>query len=345
MMKNDGQEHVPGSGDGVKAIAAFSGGLDSIVAALLVRRAGIDVTLLHVQHLFSAGEAGRDAIRRAAEHAGLPLKIVDASADHLEVIRHPRHGYGRGMNPCVDCRIFMLKIAKRVMEEEGAQFVVSGEVLGQRPKSQHAKALQQAAEESGLSERLFRPLSANLLPEALPVKEGWICKEDLPSIQGRSRDTQMALARELGIETYPQPAGGCVLIEPTYAARVRDAFVHVGRENVDVDAFRLMKIGRHFRISEGAKAVVGRSERENKTLEGFVAGRIRIEPIGVMGPTTLVEGDPTEEDLRLVAALAGRYCDADATVIFEVRDGTETRRIKADPLASDDPRIADWRIE
>jgi len=331
----------------VKAIAAFSGGLDSVLAAMLVHRLGVDVTLLHVQHLFSANEEGRERIRAMAKRAGLPLRIVDASAEHLEVIRNPQHGYGRGMNPCIDCRIFMLKVAKRVMEEERAQFVVSGEVLGQRPKSQHHRALLQAAEESGLGDRLLRPLSANLLPDTQPVKEGWLSKADLLAIQGRSREMQMVLAREFGVIDYPQPAGGCVLVEKAYAARVRDAFAHVGRENVDVEAFRLLKVGRQFRLSEKAKAIVGRNERENDSLAGFAVGRTRIEPVAVMGPTALVEGDPSEDDLLLAAALAARYSDHGnhRTVSMSV-SGPDTKRIiDVVPLANDDPRIIEWRIE
>lgn len=330
----------------MRAIAAFSGGLDSILAAALVHRSGTDVTLLHVQHLFSANEEGRERIRAASNRVGLPLRIVDASAEHLEVVRNPKHGYGRGMNPCVDCRIFMLRIAKRVMEEEGAQFVVSGEVLGQRPKSQHYRALLQVAEESGLGDRLVRPLSANLLPDTLPVREGWLRREDLLAIQGRSREVQMALARDLGVTDYPQPAGGCVLIERTYAARVRDAFRHVGRENVDVEAFRLLRVGRHFRLSERTKAIVGRNERENEALVGFAAGRIRIDPVDVMGPTTLVEGEPSEGEILLAAALTARYADHEegSSIPMIVSGESRERTVDVTPLASDDPRISAWRI-
>ncbi len=342
-MKKCGHEHGSGT---VKAIAAFSGGLDSILAAVLVRRLGVDVTLLHVRHLFSANEEGRARIRVAAERVGLPLRIVDASAEHLDVIRNPKHGYGRGMNPCVDCRIFMLKIAKRVMEEEDAEFVVTGEVLGQRPKSQHHRALLQAAAESGLGDRLLRPLSANLLPDTLPVREGWLRKEDLLAIQGRSRERQMALAKEFGVTDYPQPAGGCVLIEKAYAARVRDAFAHVGRENVDVEAFRLLRVGRHFRLSDRAKAIVGRNEGENRALEGFASGRIRIDPADAMGPTTLVEGDPTEEEILLAAALTARYSDHGerGSIPMTIASDGKERTVDVAPIAPEDPRIAQWRI-
>ena len=330
----------------IRAISAYSGGLDSILAAVFMQRLGFDVLLLHVQHLFSTNEAGRERLRAAAERAGLPLRIVDASEQHLETIRRPKHGYGQGMNPCIDCRIFMLKIAKQVMEEEEAQFVVTGEVLGQRPKSQHFKALLQAAEESGLGDRLLRPLCARHLPDTLPVQEGWIQREDLLAIQGRSRQEQMRLAEEFGVSDYPQPAGGCVLIEKAYAKRVRDAFLHLGKDEVGLTQFRLFRYGRHFRISDDVKIIVGRNQQENEKLATLAQGRLRIDPLEVMGPTTLVEGLPTDEQLRLCCSLAARYCDHEAGV--EVRLQVVSKEaewvLNVIPLALDDPRILEWRI-
>jgi len=331
--------------DRIKAIAAFSGGLDSILAAVFMRELGFDVTLLHVQHLFSANAEGQEKLKQAAARIGLPLRIVDASGEHLETIRHPKHGYGRGMNPCVDCRIFMLKIAKRVMEKQGAEFVVSGEVLGQRPKSQHQKAMLQAAEESGLGDRLVRPLCAQLLPDTLPVLKGWVKRDAFLSIHGRSRHEQMKLAETFGVVDYPQPAGGCVLIERTYADRVRDAFDHLGAEAVDVNQFQLFRLGRHFRVSESVKAIVGRNHADSLELAAQARDRWRMDPIEVMGPTTLIEGDPTDDDMDLIAGLAARYCDhAGREVQMKlVRHGDE-RTISAMPLDRDDPRIDEWRI-
>ena len=339
---------VESSGDksAIHVIAAYSGGLDSILAAVFMKRLGFDVLMLHVQHLFSANESGRQRLRETAERAGLQLRIVDASEQHLETIRHPKHGYGQGMNPCIDCRIFMLKIAKRIMEEEGAAFVVTGEVLGQRPKSQHYKALLQAAEESGLNNRLLRPLCAQLLPETLPVTEGWIQREDLLSIQGRSRGDQMKLAIAFGVADYPQPAGGCVLIEKAYANRVRDAFNHLGKDEVGLTQFRLFRLGRHFRITEDVKIIVGRNHEENEKLAVLAQGRIRIDPLEVMGPTTLVEGNPTDEQLQSCCSLAARYCDQEAgvEVRLQVVSQEDKRTLSVIPLAMDDPRILEWRI-
>lgn len=330
----------------IRVIAAYSGGLDSILAAVFMQRLGFDVQLLHVQHLFSANEAGRERLRVAADRAGLPLRIVDASEEHLETIRRPKHGYGQGMNPCIDCRIFMLRIAKRVMEEEGAAFVVTGEVLGQRPKSQHLKALLQASEESGLGDRLLRPLCAQHLPDTLPVKEGWIKREDLLAIHGRSRHEQMHLAEEFGVSDYPQPAGGCVLIEKPYAHRVRDAFAHLGKDEVGLTQFRLFRTGRHFRLSDDVKIIVGRDEHENERLEALAEGRLRIEPLDVPGPTALVEGTPSQQDLLVCCALTARYCDHTPgdVVRLRVRSQDGEQIIVASPLDKNDPRLAAWSI-
>jgi len=332
--------------DSIRAIAAYSGGLDSILAALVIQRAGIDVTLLHVHHLFSGSEQSRKRLADTADRMGLPLVVIDVSDEHLDTVRHPKHGYGQGMNPCIDCRIFMLTVAKRVMEERGAQFVVTGEVLGQRPKSQHRRALLQAAEESGLGDRLLRPLCANLLPETLPVKEGWVQAADLFSIHGRSRQQQMELAKEFGVTEYPQPAGGCVLIEKAYAARVRDVFKHVGRDNVDLDGFRRLMLGRHFRLSENAKLIIGRNQGENEQLATYAEGRVRIDPADAMGPTALIEGPPSEEELRLACGLVARYSDHGdrATIPMTVLSASGEQTIEAAPLDPGDPRIERLRI-
>ena len=330
----------------IRVIATYSGGLDSILTAVFMKRLGFDVLLLHVQHLFSANEVGRQRLREAADRAGLPLTIIDASEQHLETIRYPKHGYGQGMNPCIDCRIFMLKIAKQVMEEEAAAFVVTGEVLGQRPKSQHYKALLQAAEESGLGDRLLRPLCAQLLPDTLPVIEGWIHRDELLAIQGRSRGAQMQLAEEFGVSDYPQPAGGCVLIEKAYAGRVRDAFGHLGKDEVGLTQFRLFHFGRHFRLAENVKVIVGRNHEENEQLARLSEGRLRIDPLDVMGPTTLVEGSPSDEQLQVCCALAARYCDHEAGVELRLKVASQDgeRVLSVAPLSIDDPRILEWRI-
>jgi len=325
----------------------LSGGLDSSLAAAIVKRAGVEVIGLTVRHLFSGGPDREAIIARVAEGLRIPLRVVDRTEAHLEVVRHPKHGYGSAMNPCIDCRTFMLRVAAEVMAEEGAQFVVTGEVLGQRPMSQHHRALLQAAEESGLGDRLVRPLSANLLPETLPVREGWLHSDDLFDIHGRSRGPQIALAKELGINDYPSPAGGCLLTEKAYAARVRDAFTHLGADAMGVDDFRRLRHGRHFRLSETAKLIVGRNEKENEALEGLSQGRIRIEPRDVMGPTALVEGAPEPETLQTACRVVARYCDRTEATPIALRILTpsgEERIVSEAPLSAQDPRLDAWRI-
>jgi len=341
-MKSRSEFHGPKP----RAIAMLSGGLDSTLAAAVVKRAGIELIGLYVKNLFDTDRRRHEHLENAAAQVGIPLRVIDKSEAHLEVVRHPRHGYGAGMNPCVDCRIFMLRVAKAVMEEEKAQFVVTGEVLGQRPMSQHRRALLLIAEESGLGDRLLRPLSGNLLPDTLPVKEGWIAREELFSISGRSREPQRALATKLGITEYPQPAGGCLLTEKVYSARVQDAFSHLGPERMGREEFLLLRYGRHFRLSENVKVIIGRNEAENEILAGFSAGRIAIEPVNTMGPFTLVEGAPTPTELRHGAALAARYCDhsGDEPIALRVMRAGKAEIITVKPLSRDDPRIQGWRI-
>ena len=330
----------------VKAIALLSGGLDSTLAAAVIKRLGIDVIGLHVGILFGTGVERTQALDVAAAQAGIPLRIIDRAEEHLEVVRHPRHGRGSGMNPCIDCRIFMLRVAREVMEREGARFVITGEVLGQRPMSQNPQSLSLEAEESGLGERLLRPLSAVLLPETLPAREGWIPREGLLALSGRGRAGQVKLARALGIVDYPQPAGGCLLVEKVYSARLRDAFAHLGEDAMGKKEFMLLRYGRQFRLSPQVKVIVGRNETENAVLDQHSATRIRIEPTETVGPVALVEGDPSQEELLLASSLVGRYCDREddgPVKLALLRGGTESI-LCVSPLGAEDPRIARWRI-
>jgi len=332
---------------GAKAIALLSGGLDSTLAAALVRQVGIEVIGLYVETLFDTESMRAHHVATAAKQIGIPVRTLDLAEEQMDLVAHPKHGYGKGMNPCLDCRILMLKAAAQVMEEEGAHFVITGEVLGQRPMSQHRRSLELVAEESGLGDRLLRPLSANLLPDTLPVKEGWIRREDLLGLSGRSRQSQIALAKRLGIRDYPQPAGGCLLLAKAYTARLRDAFTHIGKDAMTREDFLLLRYGRHFRISDRVKVIVGRNERENEILEGFTSGRIRLEPRDVVGPLTLVEGDPSCADICLAASIAARYCDQyDGTPLAMkvVRPGEE-RIINVVALDAEDPRLSFWRID
>jgi tRNA U34 2-thiouridine synthase MnmA/TrmU len=330
-----------------KAIALLSGGLDSTLAAALTKRLGFGVIGVNFSTGFCTGQGRCDTVLAAGRVLGIPVRLLDVADEYLDVVRRPKFGYGSGMNPCLDCRIFMLKKAKELMEKEGAEFVVTGEVLGQRPMSQHYRALKLVAEESGLGDRLVRPLSGRLLPATYPEKRGWVRREDWLDIQGRSRRRQLALAREWGIEEYTQPAGGCcILLEKTYAARLKDAFAHIGADKMTKEDFALLRFGRHFRLSPKVKVIVGRDETENAVLAGFARGRLRLEFLDVPGPTALVEGDPTEDELVLAARLAARYADVapDEEVRIIVTNGEDSRELRVKALPPDDQRLKELRI-
>ena len=331
----------------VKAIALLSGGLDSTLAAALTKRLGFGVIGVNFSTGFCTGQGRCDTVLAAGRVLGIPVRLLDVVDEYLDVVRRPKFGYGSGMNPCLDCRIFMLKKAKELLEKEGAEFVVTGEVLGQRPMSQHYRALKLVAEESGLGDRLVRPLSGRLLPATYPEKRGWVRREDWLDIQGRSRRRQLALAREWGIEEFTQPAGGCcILLEKTYAARLKDAFAHIGADKMTKEDFALLRFGRHFRLSPKVKVIVGRDETENAVLAGFARGRLRLEFLDVPGPTALVEGNPTEDELVLAARLAARYADVtpDEEVRIIVTNGEDSRELRVKALPPDDQRLKELRI-
>jgi tRNA U34 2-thiouridine synthase MnmA/TrmU len=224
------------------------------------------------------------------------------------MVKNPKYGYGSNMNPCIDCRILMFRKAKKYMQERGASFIFTGEVLGQRPMSQHKKALKIIEKESGLENLIVRPLSARLLKPTIPEEKGWIDREKLLSIQGRRRLPQMKLADELGIKDYPCPAGGCRLTDPNFAERLKEAFEH---KEYSLENIQLLRYGRHFRLDSGAKVIVGRNEEENKTLLRFLnKGDILMEVVNVGSPIVLLKKSKRREDIKKAASLCIRYSDA-----------------------------------
>ncbi len=317
-----------------------------LAAALTVRR-GFEVTGLNVSTGFCIGQGRCDTVLAAGERLGIRVRLMDAADEYLDVVRRPRHGYGSAMNPCLDCRIFLLRKAAGVMDEEGAEFVVTGEVLGQRPMSQHRRALELVARESGLEDRLVRPLSGRLLPATYPENQCWVKREDWLDIQGRSRKRQLELASRWGIDEFTQPSGGCcVLLEKSYASRLQDAFGHRGPASLDREAFALLRHGRHFRLSGQTVAVIGRDEQDNAVLSTFSTGRWVLTFPEVPGPTALVDGEPSADELAFAAQLAARYADApqDATVLVRAQRDGEERTLTVVPLAPEDPRIERLRI-
>jgi tRNA U34 2-thiouridine synthase MnmA/TrmU len=295
----------------VKAIGLLSGGLDSILAVKVIIELGIEVqTLNFVTPFCTCTKKGcQNQARLVAERFSVPLKTVGFSGEYIELVKHPRFGYGRNMNPCIDCRIFMFSKARDYMNEVGASFVFTGEVLGERPMSQMRDTLRIIEKESGLEGRLLRPLSAKLLPPTVPEQQGIVDREKLLSISGRSRKPQIALAREFEISDYPCPAGGCKLTDPQYARRLREALEHNEDSLAEI---QLLSIGRHFRLISGAKAIVGRNEEENTLLKTFSRdGDVILEVIGFVGPVTLVRKKQEffPDDINTAAGLCVRFSD------------------------------------
>jgi tRNA-uridine 2-sulfurtransferase len=342
----------------IKALGLLSGGLDSTLALRLIHDQGVEVTALNFHTGFCFTDARRAARREApsqggpsdalsaAARLGIPIEVVDISKGYLEVLHHPHYGYGKNVNPCVDCRIHMFKMAREMMEEIGAQFIFTGEVLGQRPKSQHIAALKTIAEQSGLDDRLMRPLSALILPPTLPEREGWVDRSKLMGFHGRTRKPQMALAAELGITGYPQPAGGCCfLTDPQYGRKVRDLWEHGHKDEMEWDDYLMLKVGRHVRLGPKSKVIVGREEGENLFLDQYRGGRLRLEVEDLPGPIALMDGDVDEEILLKAARVVARYSDgresADELTVL-VENGTSTRRLQVHPFRPDE--VQEWVI-
>jgi tRNA-specific 2-thiouridylase len=292
----------------VKALALLSGGLDSTLAAKLILNQGIDVVAVNFVTPFCLCKKGGCEATEAAKQLGVPLKVVNVGNEYLKMVRKPKHGYGRNMNPCIDCRIFIAKKAKKYAKEIGASFIFTGEVLDERPMSQHSKAMKIIEEESGLKGKILRPLSAKLLPETAMEKKGLVDREKLLDIRGRSRKPQIKLAEKFNIKDYPCPAGGCLLTYREYANKLRDLFKH--KKRCSMADVSLLKVGRHFRFGEN-KIIVGRNEAENKIL---TAERARndyyFEAPDVGSPITVLQGAKTKNAIRAAAALTAFYSDA-----------------------------------
>jgi tRNA U34 2-thiouridine synthase MnmA/TrmU len=302
----------------VKAISLFSGGLDSILATELVRRQGIEVIAYNLKTCFGpAKKDGKSEAQQGAEQLQVPLVVQSFDEEYIKMLQHPKHGYGKNINPCVDCKIFILKQAKKYAKEVGADFLFTGEVLGERPMSQHGPALKTIEKEAGLEGQLLRPLSAKLLAETEAEKKGLINRENLLCISGRGRKPQMDLAKEYGITVYPSPAGGCLLTCEEYAKKLGDLFEH--KKRVSVADVELLRFGRHFRVGKN-KFIVGRNFAENTYLSAHRAkADYYFELADIVGPITLLQGPKTKEAIETAAKLTAFYSDAktpEATVKY-----------------------------
>ena len=323
----------------VRALGLLSGGLDSALAARLLIDQGIDVVGLYLE----SPTACRSSVREVAEHLGIPLITRQKGEAYARLLRAPRFGYGRNMNPCVDCRVFMFEMAKPVMEETGARFLFTGEVMGQRPMSQTRDRFHLIDREAGLQGWILRPLSARALDASEPERLGWVDRERLLGIVGRGRETQLALAEQLGLKHYQSPGGGCLLTDPIFSVKLRDLFAHAGPEGGTLSEIELLRVGRHFRISDDLKIVLGRDAQENARLREFAgAGRELIEPQGFGGPTALVCGVLDDRSLgeaaRLIRSFAPK-AGPEARIRWH-RDEVECTGLLADVVPEVPDRVA-----
>lgn len=292
----------------IKALAMLSGGLDSTLAVKLVLDEGVKLEAVNFLTVFctcTSHSSCRLEAKKVAEEFDIPLKIFNVTREYIDLIKHPEHGYGSQMNPCIDCRIFMLKKAKEYMEESGASFIITGEVLGERPMSQRREAMQLIERKAGLEGLIFRPLSAKLFEPTIPEQKGWVEREKYLAIQGRSRKPQIALAKQLNILDYPCPAGGCLLTDPGFARRLRELFKY---KQTTLNDIHLLKLGRHFRLSPEAKLIVSRNESENNKLTALTHEEdICLQVADFPGPLAIIRGKVSEKELQLSGAITARY--------------------------------------
>jgi len=326
-----------------KAVALLSGGLDSTLAIKLILEQGIEVHALNFLTVFCTctSKGCRHQATKVASELNVPIKVMNVTEEYMEVVKNPRHGRGRNMNPCIDCRIFTFKKAKEFMAEIGASFVITGEVIGQRPMSQRKQAIMTIEKESGLKGLIVRPLSAKFFEPTLPEQEGIIERDKLLDIDGRQRKRQIALANELGINDYPCPAGGCLLTDENFSNRLKDLLKH--SPDYDISDLHLLKIGRHFRISDNLKFIVGRDEKENERLVTFAKdGDIIFDIMDIPSPIGLARCRGgfktlpyTQKDIELIASILARYSDSNGkavTVSYKALPAEDWQSMPAMPV-------------
>lgn len=285
-----------------KALAMISGGLDSILAAKLIKDQGIEVIGICFKSYFFSEESAK----RMTKQIDIPLEVIDFSEEHMNMVKNPKHGWGKNMNPCIDCHAMMMRYSGKLLEQFNADFIITGEVLNQRPMSQNRQALNIVKKESGFADKILRPLCAKNLDETEMERSGLVDREKLLNITGRSRKAQMELASKWGITEYPSPAGGCKLTEPGYAIRLKDSLDN--SEFVSENEIELLRYGRHFRVSENAKIIAARTGDEVKEIKKYIDDSfIAMNASKYTGALVIIQGKPSEQEIELGARIAARY--------------------------------------
>ncbi len=356
-----------------RALALVSGGLDSMLAVKVIQAQGVEVEGVNFftgfcveGHTHAIRERDRKKPKRnnalwVAEQLGIKLHIVDISEEYKDVVLNPKHGYGANMNPCLDCKIFMVNQATLMLDkareladtqvqqgEQGFDFIITGEVVGQRPKSQLKWTMPVIARQSGADDRLLRPLSAKILEPTLPEREGWVDRSQLHGFSGRNRKPQMELARQFGLEDFAQPAGGCCfLTDEAYSNKLVDLWQARNKRDYELDDIMLLKVGRHLRPRPHFKLIISREEGEGNFLEGYRYQFPSLELVSHGGPLTLVDGEfASTEEAELAAAIVARFSQGRSAERVEVqynRPGGVSQLLSVRPLSPDEvPQ--DWYL-
>ena len=334
-----------------KAVALISGGLDSMLAAKVIMDQGVHVEGINFftgfcveghTHAIRQSDKSKDKRNNAlwvAETLGIKLHIIDVIEEYKDVLLNPKHGYGQNLNPCLDCKIFMVNkaLAWSWAEEHEFDFIITGEIIGQRPKSQLKANMPVIASESGAEDKLLRPLCAKLLPETLPEREGWVDRAALFDFNGRNRKPQVELAKQLGIESWSQPAGGCCfLTDPSYSSKLDDMWRSRTTRDYSLDDIMLLKVGRHIRPNPNFKVIVSREAGENHYLSGYKNEYVSLTPLSHAGAFCLVDGKLEATDIELAASIAARYSQGRTSEQVELQirqpDGS-SQNISVVPLA------------
>ena len=335
-----------------KAVALVSGGLDSMLAVRVIQEQGIHVEGINFftgfcveGHTHAIRKKDRDKPKRnnalwAAEQLGIKSHIVDIIEEYKDVVINPKHGYGANLNPCLDCKVFMVRKAREWMEQHGFDFIITGEVVGQRPMSQRKDTMPVVQIESGVEDRLLRPLSAKNLPETLPEREGWVEREKLHDFSGRSRKPQLALAKSFGFREWATPAGGCCfLTDAHYSSRLADLWQSRGSRDYEMDDIMLLKVGRHIRPAKHFKLILAREEGEGKFLQGYKRQYPTLKVTSHGGPFALIDGVISEEELREAAAIVARYSQgksANEVILEYVDTDGQARDLHVKPMSPEE---------
>ncbi len=285
-----------------RCFALFSGGLDSILSVIFMKKLGYDVLPIFLKTPFF----GPENALKAAENISVELIVHDVSKQHLEMLRNPRYGFGKNMNPCIDCHGLMFREASLLMEEYNVDFLISGEVLGQRPMSQRIDALNSVRKLSEVKDLIVRPLCQKLIKDTLPIREGWVKKEDMLDIQGRGRQRQIEMAEEFGITFYQNPGGGCLLTDAGFSRRLKDLVEH---DMLELNFVAFLKVGRHFRLNDDIKIIIGRNNADNNLISQLVENELIVQTTDYPGPLGVINSkrNPTLEELDLIASILLRY--------------------------------------